>query len=196
MNFSVGSNFTAGNRQRPRVSARCVVAMPLSPNVVDFAQQAPLDQVDGVVIENAVVTLVTDRQRHTGLFGNASHQFALGDIVSHQFFAQDVLARLHCGDRHRSVQKQRRGNDDGINIRIFNRFTPIGVPLDLGSFFVVPAVNFFQTRPSFDRVARRPVSLHRSVEARRANVADRFNFDVLGTDRTHQHVTFVTGANH
>ena len=164
--------------------------------MVDFAQQAPLDQVDRVVIENAVVTLVTDRQCHTGLFGNASHQFALGDIVSHQFFAQDVLARLHCGDRHRSMQKQRRGDDNGVNVRIFNRFAPIGVPFDLSSFFVVPAVNFFQTGPSFDRVTRRPVSLHRSVETGRANVADRFDFDVLGTDRAHQHVTFVTGANH
>ena len=38
--------------------------MPLCADVVNLTQQAPLEHMDGIVIENAVMSLVTGRQVH------------------------------------------------------------------------------------------------------------------------------------
>jgi hypothetical protein len=84
--------FAAGQWLLPTVAARQIPAMPLGANVVDFAEQSPAQQVDGVVVENVVVPLMPHGQQHVLGLGHARHDFALRDVVGHQFLGQHVLA--------------------------------------------------------------------------------------------------------
>ena len=69
---------------------------------MQLTDQAPLEHVYGVVIQNAVVPLVTGREMDRlsilirAHFRNSSHDFALSDVVRHQLFSQHVFVRLHC----------------------------------------------------------------------------------------------------
>ena len=68
--------------------------MPEGADVADVAQHVVLDEVVGVVVEDRVMPLVADGQKSILLLGHANHFFTLRDIVGHQLFAQNVLARL------------------------------------------------------------------------------------------------------
>ena len=79
--------FAAGNRQGPRIASWKIVAVPLGANVMDLSDDSPVDQVDCVVVQNVVVTLMSDRKFGVCLMGNSSHDLALGNVMGHQFFA-------------------------------------------------------------------------------------------------------------
>ena len=141
--FARSGNLSTGNWQRPRIFSGCIVSVPLCADMMDFAKQSPLDQVDCVIVENTVVSLVAHRKQRVGFVRCSRHQFALGDVVSHQFFAQHVLAGLHRRDRNRSMQEQRRGNDDTVNVGILDGFLPILINRNFlsGFGFGLPTVN-------------------------------------------------------
>ena len=80
---------------------------------MDVADQALLDLIDRVVVQNAVVPLMADGQ-HDRIalgrsFGDAGHFLALGDVVGHQLFGEHVLALAHRVDRRHVVQVQAAG---------------------------------------------------------------------------------------
>ena len=81
-----------GHRLLPTVVTRQVAAVPLGADVVQFAQSALADQIDRVIVENVVVSLVAGGQQQLGLFGHASHFLALMDAMAHQLFGDDVQA--------------------------------------------------------------------------------------------------------
>ena len=60
--LAVERDFAARQRLLPTVAAWQVAAVPLGANVVDLAQQAPVNQIHGVVVQHAVVPLVAGRQ--------------------------------------------------------------------------------------------------------------------------------------
>ncbi len=66
--------------------------MPVGADELDVAEKTFLDEIVGVLIEDAVVALVADGEEFFGLLGDFDHLLALGDVVSHELFAQDVLA--------------------------------------------------------------------------------------------------------
>ena len=69
-----------------------------------------LDLVDRVVVQNAVMPLMADRQDEAAFPSrDAGHLLALGDVVRHQLLGQHVLALAHRGDRRLVVQVQAAG---------------------------------------------------------------------------------------
>ena len=109
--------FTAGKRHLPTIAAWQIAAMPLGTNVVQLSEQAETQQVHCVVIQHAVVALVSGGQMQAGLFGDAGHGFALGHVVRHQFFGQHMLAAHHGLDGDGSVQEERQCDNDRFNAR-------------------------------------------------------------------------------
>ena len=60
-----------------------VVAVPLSTNEFDIAQQAAFDQVVRVLVQHAVVTLMTDGKQQSRLVRFPNHLLALSHAVRH-----------------------------------------------------------------------------------------------------------------
>ena len=176
--------------------------MPLGPDVMQITQQPPPNRVHGIVIENAVVTLVTGRQQQSGLTCNTRHVFGLVDTMGHQLLGQHVLARFQGLDCHWRVQMQRQRNNDGFDVRVGEQFLisaggqPV-VDLDLpfGGRLIRPAILLHQTRTHPLRVLARPISVKRAMNVVRPNVGDRLHLDVIGRQRTDQHAPFIAGSN-
>ncbi len=96
--------------------------MPLSSNELDVPQQAHPCQVGGVVIQHAVMTLMTYGQHESIFFRRADHLFALGDILRHQLFAQDMQSGFHALKCNGGMLNQRYRDHDGLNIQNAFRF--------------------------------------------------------------------------
>jgi len=47
--------------------------------------------------------------------GGGEHGLGIGKIESGRFFAEDVLAGVQCGDGVRRMERDRRGDVDGVN---------------------------------------------------------------------------------
>ena len=187
------------HRQRllPTIAAGQVAAVPLGPDVVDFAEQAPLDHVDGVVVEHAVMPLVADGEVQIVLVGHAGHQLALGHVVGHQFFGQHVLAGLEGIDGDRGMQMQRQGDDDRLDIGVFQHLFVVAVDLDvlLRFFAVLMTEDGVKARASRSGGLAFVVPFKRPMDVERANVADRHAVDILGIHRPDQDAPFVARTN-
>ena len=124
--------------------------MPLGADVMQLAQQAPPQQIHRVVVQDAVMPLVADRQVQAQFIGHAAHDLALRDVVRHQLFGQDVLARLHRLARRGRMQMQRQSDNDRFDVRILKQrlVTAVLGVVDLdvlaGLVFGLPAVNGHQ----------------------------------------------------
>ena len=109
--------------------------MPLSADKLDVAEQTFLDEIIRVVIQHAVMTLMTDGQQKALFFGLANHLLALSNIVSHQLFCQHVQTRVKTGDRDRSVLAEWYSDHDHLEFNFalcasFEQFQMIFVDLD------------------------------------------------------------------
>ena len=75
--------------------------MPQGADVRDVAEEAGLDQLGRVCVEQAVVPLMADREDAVVLLGDLDHLLALADGPGHELLAQStMLAGLHALDRH------------------------------------------------------------------------------------------------
>ena len=102
----------------PTVMPRQVASVPLSANMVNLSQHAPIDHVFGIVVQHAVVTLMPSRQVQLLLVGQTPHHLALGHVVRHQFLGQHMLASLECIAGGLGVQVQRQRDDHRFDVRI------------------------------------------------------------------------------
>ncbi len=134
-------------RHLPAIVARQIAPMPLSADVVNVSQETMRDQPLGVVVEDAVIALMTDGEKLAGLLGHAAHLLALVDAVSHQLFGEHVLALAHGLDRRLGMEVKRQRDDDGLDIRVVQQIhIAVFIDLDvlLGLVARLPAVNRHQ----------------------------------------------------
>ena len=176
--------------------------MPLGANVVNVANQAAADLVDGVVVQDAVVPLVTDGQNLVRRSRDPAHLLALGDAVGHQLLGQHMLALAHGVDRRRVVQVERHRDDHRLDVEIriieqrlvvaFFSFKDLHVLA--GFVFRLPTVNLHQPFARGMGAGRFPIAVKRAIDAVRPNVGDRADVDVVGIQRPDQHAPFVARA--
>ena len=193
--------------RKPRVVTGQIAAVPLSADVVQLTDHTPTEQVNCVVVKHAVVTLVTGctmQRLAIGValaFGDTGHHLALGDVVGHEFFGQNMFALHHGFHRDRSMQMQRQGDDHGFD----------GIVVEQGFDAAIAAVVNFNAFPRFRFACilvllnqswasgrccgRRPVAMESPVNAIRANVGNGGHLNILRGTTTDQHVSFVTGAD-
>ena len=105
--------------------------MPLGADEFDVAQQPLADDVVGVVVQDAIVPLVPDRQMQVLFLCLADQLFALRDVVGHQLFAEDVLAGIQGIHGERRVPVERNGDHDGLDIFVGQELVVIVILFDL-----------------------------------------------------------------
>ena len=111
--------------------ARQIAAVPLCANVVQLPEQPPLDQMHGVVVEHAVMTLMPGGQIAIVGRGHTCHLLARADVVGHQLLGQHVLAGLHGRDGDRRVQMQRQRDDHRLDVGILQQVLVVLVHLHM-----------------------------------------------------------------
>ena len=164
---------------------------------MQLADQAALDNVDGVVVQNAVMTLMARRQMQLLLLRDAAHALALTDGLAHQLFGQHMLAGFHRFDGDRVMQMQGEGDDHALDLRIFEQFFVIDVDLHMvfGGVFGLVAVFLHQARASHHRARRALVAVEGAVHVVRADVGDGDDVDVVRVERADKDTPFIAGAD-
>ena len=152
--------------------------MPLGADVVDVAQDAALDRVHRLVVEDVVVPLVAGGQVPPGLLGNAGHLLALVDAVAHELLGDDVQPGPHGGHRHDAVQVQGRGDDhpfQAVGLGVGDQLAVVGVDLDVPARFVLglPAVLGQQPRADLEQFGLGVVAVEGAVLVVGTDVGDR-----------------------
>jgi hypothetical protein len=193
------AHFVVRQRLRPTVVARQVVAVPLGADAMNLADQPAANRVHGVVVQNAVVPLMSRGQDLAQLLGEAGHLLAFVNAVAHQFFGQHVLAGFHGFDGHRSVQVQRQRDHDALDLRVLEQIVIVlVVDFDVLAGFVLglPAIFFHQATADLEGVFAGMIAVEGAVDVVGPDIGDRDHLDVAGRDGSQQHVAFVAGADH
>jgi hypothetical protein len=198
--FQLLGQFLVGRQRRlPGVFAGEIAPMPLGPNRVHVANQPRLaDRVDGVVVKNAVVPLMARRQNLVGLFRDLPHLLALMDTVPHELLGEHMLAGPHRLDRSRSMQMQRQGNHDRLDVFVGEEFLVGLVDLHVLAGLVLgrPLILGHQPRPSLVGARARHVAMEAAEDVVGTDVGDRDDIQIVGIVGPEQHAPLVASADH
>ena len=192
-------HLVARHRRLPGILAGKIAAVPLGPDRVEVADQASgADRVDGVVIQDAVMSLVAGGQEFARLAGDAAHLLALPHAVPHELLGEHMLAGPQRLDRGHRVELQRQRDDHGLHIGIGEQFLVGLIHLDLlaGRVFAVPAILGQESGPGLGGTGARGVAVEGTKAVVGADVGDGHDVDVVGIDRPNQHAPLVAGAEH
>ena len=142
--------------------------------------------------------LVAGGEEPAGLPGHPAHLLALVDGVSHEFFGEHVLARAHRPDGGLSVEVQRQGDDDRLDVRVGEQLLVGAVYLHLlaGRVLGLPAVLRHQPRPGLLGGGARDIAMEGAMDVERADVGDRDDVEVVGRMRSDEHAPLIAGAEH
>ena len=103
-----------------------VVAQEEAAVVRDLPQLASRDEVAGVLDDRRVPVVEPHRRADAGGRSGRGDLSGLGRKPPQGLLAPEVLAGLGGGDRHLAMHEVRRGDADGIDLRVLEDLPPVG----------------------------------------------------------------------
>ena len=187
----------ARHRRLPGILAGEIAAVPLGPDRVEIAEELRLaDRVDGVVVEDAVVSLMAGGEDLAGVARHPPHLLALVDRVPHQLLGEDMLPRPHRLDGGDGVEVERQRDHDRFDVGIGKKILigPVNLDVLLRLVLGLPLVLRHQPRPGGVGARARDVAVEGAEDVVGADVGDRDHLEVVGGVGAQQHAPLVAGA--
>ena len=195
----LGQRRVVGHGRLPGVVAREVTPVPLGTDRVQIAEQFRLaDRVHGVVVEDAVMPLVSGGQDLARLAGHAAHLLALMDAVAHELLGEHVLAGPHRLDGRFGMEVEGQGDDHRLDVLVGEQFLVAAVDLHLPAGFVLrgPLVLGHEAGASRRGAGARRIAMEGAEHVVGADIGDRDDVEIVGVMSTEQHAPLVARAEH